>query len=116
MNYDGRIYRYVSLYIPLLLLTEQGRQVTAGNPAIARPFAIMQLVGGTLLLITLVTAILAKDVKRNLSWISFCSAGIFSCVAYDLLFFVGQQTGPPPDRGLCLVQSALVHAVPVMWV
>ncbi|KAG9227574.1 hypothetical protein CCMSSC00406_0000780 [Pleurotus cornucopiae] len=88
--------------------------VTAGNPAIARPFAIMQLVGGALLLITLVTAILAKDVKRNLSWISFCSASIISCVAYDLLFFVGQQTGPSPDRGLCLVQSALVHAVPVM--
>ncbi|KAL4263146.1 hypothetical protein AB1N83_004894 [Pleurotus pulmonarius] len=88
--------------------------VTVGNPAVAKPFAIIQLVGGILLFITLVTAVFAKDVKRNFSWISFCTAGILSCVAYDLLFFAGQQTGPPPDPGLCLVQGALVHAVPVM--
>ncbi|KAF4577178.1 hypothetical protein EYR36_005165 [Pleurotus pulmonarius] len=88
--------------------------VSTGNPAVAKPFAIMQLVGGMLLFITLVTAVFAKDVKRNFSWISFCTAGILSCVAYDLLFFAGQQTGPPPDPGLCLVQGALVHAVPVM--
>lgn len=88
--------------------------MAVGNLAIAKPFAIMQLVGGILLLITLATAILARDVRRNFSWISFCAAGILSCVAYDLLLFTGQQTGPPPDPGLCLVQSALVHAVPVM--
>lgn len=35
-------------------------------------------------------------------------------MSYTLLTFAGQQTGPEPDHNVCLVQSGLIYAAPVL--
>ncbi|KAL0958183.1 hypothetical protein HGRIS_000346 [Hohenbuehelia grisea] len=86
-----------------------------GIPSIAISFGVLQFVGGLALSGILCTVLFAQNVKRSMTWISFCIAWIFSCISFNLLFFAGQQTGPiEPNFGLCVVQGALIHSVPVL--
>ncbi|KAJ8519772.1 hypothetical protein ONZ45_g3300 [Pleurotus djamor] len=84
------------------------------TPAGLLAFNILQLIGVVGFVIILSTALLSKHIKRNSTWISFCVGWTIAGVAYLLLLFVDGQNGKEPQFGVCVVQAALVHSVPVL--
>ncbi|KAJ8514826.1 hypothetical protein ONZ45_g7678 [Pleurotus djamor] len=83
--------------------------------ALITSFCILQLLSATGFLVILLTVGLSPRVKRSFTWISFCVGWTIGSLAYNLLFFAGQQNkDSPPNQTLCLVQGALVLSVPVL--
>lgn len=77
-------------------------------------FNVLQIVGFLLLVPVILTAWLSPRVRRTSTWFSFVLSWVLSSVAYFIL--MGQQTGPPPNAGVCLFQAALIYATPALYV
>lgn len=86
------------------------------SPALVRLFLGLQLTGAIGMIITLCTAILSRQVKRNATWYAFCVSWVVSCASYCLLFFAGAQFGPEPSHPLCVTQASLAYAAPALSV
>jgi hypothetical protein len=82
------------------------------NVAAVHAFIALNLIGGIGMLLVLITAILARKVKRLSTWYSFCISWVLSCISYSLLFLAGQQTTATPSYWLCYSQAALIYAMP----
>lgn len=89
---------------------ETAQEIIHDRVAIA--FVALQLIGGCGLFITLLTAMMGREVKRYSTWYSFGASWVFSCISYTLLAFAGQRTGPEPVFGLCVIQMGLIYAAP----
>lgn len=76
----------------------------------------MQLSGAAILTLILVIVALSPRLSRLSTWYSFCLSWILSSLSYCLLYISGQQTRPEPEPGLCVFQSGLIYAAPVLWV
>lgn len=81
-----------------------------------KAFITLQLLGGSCIIVILLTATFHPGIKRFRTWSSFMLSWIVSCINYSLLTFVGQQSQEFPTHGLCLVQGALVYSIPTLWV
>jgi len=86
----------------------------APNPSLVRTFVVVQLLGGVGISIILLTALISHRVRRHSTWISFCVSWIIYVLSYTLLTFAGRQLGPQPERGLCIIQSGMIYAAPVL--
>ncbi|KAF9445361.1 hypothetical protein P691DRAFT_735097 [Macrolepiota fuliginosa MF-IS2] len=84
-----------------------------GNPALVNIFIALQITGTLGFFLILLTAFLSPQVFRHPTWFSFCLSWIVWGVSFSLLFFAGQQTHVT-SQSLCIAQSALVYAVPVL--
>jgi hypothetical protein len=112
----GKSEYFTSLF-PVKFNSMEGSDGLADDDAHSRlvlAFIILQLIGAGGLTIILLTALFSKHVRRHSTWYGFTVSWIFSSICYCLLFFAGQQTGDPPSKALCTVQTALVYAAPAL--
>jgi hypothetical protein len=90
----------------------------------------MLLTGAVLHSAVIITCIASRNARKSTVWLNLLVASellfppaatldshrYFTVVIYalfhSLLLFFGNQTGPSPPFQLCLVQTALVYAVP----
>jgi len=77
-------------------------------------FDTFYIVGGLLVLANLLTAWLSPHINRASTWTMFHFSWFLTAVVNLLL--LGQQTGPEPNKALCLVQSMFIYAAPVLYV
>nr|GAT57278.1 predicted protein [Mycena chlorophos] len=75
-------------------------------------FLTFQLIGLFGLILLILTAALAKRVKRNPTWYNFVVSWIISCISYSFIFIIGQQEDP--QFGPCLFQESLIYGAPVL--
>ncbi|KII93325.1 hypothetical protein PLICRDRAFT_35521 [Plicaturopsis crispa FD-325 SS-3] len=84
------------------------------NIHVVNAFLALQFIGGGGILIVLLTVLATRRLFRFSTWISFCVSWVISAFSYTLLALAGQQTGPEPQKDLCLVQAALIYGAPVL--
>ncbi|KAJ8494866.1 hypothetical protein ONZ45_g9474 [Pleurotus djamor] len=77
-------------------------------------FNVIQFLGLFLLAVIVITARLSRSIRRTSAWYNFLLTWMLSCISY--LFIVGYQLDTPPSFGVCLFQSMLVYAAPVVTV
>ena len=77
-------------------------------------FDVFYIVGGLLVLANLLTAWFSPHINRASTWTMFHFSWFLTSVANLLL--LGQQTGPEPNKALCLMQSMFIYAAPVLYV
>ncbi|KAJ8509088.1 hypothetical protein ONZ45_g8716 [Pleurotus djamor] len=78
-------------------------------------FDLTQILGYILLMIIALTAWLSKSIRRSPAWYNFLITWMLSCVSF--LVILGQQTSHGrPQFGICLLQSMLIYAAPVVTV
>jgi hypothetical protein len=97
--------------------------------AFAHGFDAMLLTGAILHSAVIITCIAARNARKSTVWLNLLvssellfppgpldsfkySTVVIYALSYSLLLFFGNQTGPSPPFQLCLVQTALVYAVP----
>ncbi|TDL28318.1 hypothetical protein BD410DRAFT_834441 [Rickenella mellea] len=90
----------------------QGSDDSAEGHRLLGVFLGLLIAGGVGNIVLLATAFLSSKVKRNVTWINFCIVWVIFCASYLILSFAGQQTGPPPSHGLCLLQAVMVYGAP----
>ncbi|KAJ7650201.1 hypothetical protein FB45DRAFT_887245 [Roridomyces roridus] len=73
-------------------------------------FNFFQIFGFLSLGIVVLTAWLSPTIHRTPAWYSFMATWMWFCVSYFLI--AGQQVGPEPEFGVCVVQASLVYAGP----
>lgn len=79
-------------------------------------FNCLHLLGLSLLLVVLVPALFSVRIHRMRTWHAMIISGIIYNLCYMPLMILGQQTGQPPSAGLCIFQSSLIYAAPVLYV
>ncbi|PBK95923.1 hypothetical protein ARMGADRAFT_753570 [Armillaria gallica] len=79
-------------------------------------FNCLHLLGLSLLLVVLVPALFSVRIHRMRTWHAMIISGIIYNLCYMPLMILGQQTGQPPSAGLCIFQSSLIYAAPVLLV
>jgi len=77
-------------------------------------FDTIHIIGLVVLGSTLLTAWLSRQVQRGTLWFGFNLSWLSASIGHLLL--LGHQTGPPPNRGLCLTQATFVYGTPVLCV
>lgn len=95
-------------------MSEDDRSSAPGFEVDVKAFITLQLLGGSCIIVILLTATFHPGIKRFRTWSSFMLSWIVSCINYSLLTFVGQQSQEFPTHGLCLVQGALVYSIPTL--
>lgn len=70
------------------------------------------IIGIVILVLVILTAWLSPRVHRHPTWYLFMASWLIGAFAFVLI--IGQQTGPPPQRGLCHFQAALDFAAPML--
>ncbi|TFK68543.1 hypothetical protein BDN72DRAFT_675146 [Pluteus cervinus] len=75
-------------------------------------FLAMQMIGLFGNAIVLLTVIISKNLTRQPTWINFSVGWIISTLSYCLLLFAGMVHDYSPPHNLCVVQAALIYAVP----
>ncbi|KIY66219.1 hypothetical protein CYLTODRAFT_491641 [Cylindrobasidium torrendii FP15055 ss-10] len=84
---------------------------TATDEHFLTAFFALQLTGFISLALIVFTVFASSDVaKRNICWVNFMCAWLFSAVSYSLL--VGQSIDWVPPHGLCMTQAVLVYTLP----
>ncbi|KAJ7134659.1 hypothetical protein C8R44DRAFT_730039 [Mycena epipterygia] len=85
-------------------------------PALLDVWIYFNLVSNTILLPILVaTFLFSRRAKRHPTLVNVCMTWIFSGVFSLLLFYAGQQSGPEPQKGLCIAQTSLLYGITPMW-
>ncbi|KII93333.1 hypothetical protein PLICRDRAFT_121707 [Plicaturopsis crispa FD-325 SS-3] len=79
-----------------------------------KAFIALQCIGGGGILIILLGVLCSRGCHRLSTWVSLCLSWVLSTLSYTLLTLAGQQTGPSPAQGLCLLQAALIYGAPVL--
>jgi hypothetical protein len=78
-------------------------------------FDLLLLLSILLILCALVTAAVSKSIARSPSWYSLMMAGLIYSLSFGLI--VGRQETPDePPLALCVIQTLLIYAVPVLSV
>jgi len=52
--------------------------------------------------------------SKNYLFLHFCFAWVVHCVAFSILFYIGDATGPEPAFAPCITQAVLVYISPVL--
>ncbi|CAK5274672.1 unnamed protein product [Mycena citricolor] len=76
-------------------------------------FDAFSIIGLLSLTFVVLVAHYSPNVHRTPLWFRHLVSWIVYTASFTLL--VGHQFGGPPPLGLCAVQAALIHAVPVLW-
>ncbi|KAJ8483286.1 hypothetical protein ONZ45_g14655 [Pleurotus djamor] len=106
--------RLTSSSASFLVLLEDSKHIQP-NVVLVALFDLTQILGYILLMIIALTAWLSKSIRRSPAWYNFLITWMLSCVSY--LVILGQQTSPSePQFGICLLQSMLIYAAPVVTV
>ncbi|KAI0632161.1 hypothetical protein C8Q77DRAFT_905573 [Trametes polyzona] len=73
-------------------------------------------IGGDQVLLPLLVAtfLLSRSIVRHPVVVNVCCSWILAGVISSLLLYAHQQTGPEPDRALCIAQTVLISPVPPM--
>ncbi|KAL1950589.1 hypothetical protein VTO73DRAFT_5713 [Trametes versicolor] len=73
-------------------------------------------IGGDQVLLPLLVAtfLLSRSIVRHPVVINVCCSWILTGIVSSLLLYARQETGPEPDKGLCITQSVLISPVPPM--
>lgn len=61
------------------------------------------------------TALFCREIKRSMTWYSFCASWTLSCLSYCLLFFAGQEPVPIEGSKLCVLQASLIYSCPALY-
>jgi len=75
-------------------------------------FDVLSILAGVGLSIVLITALFSSRVRRLSTWYMVVGSMLIVSITNSLL--LGQQTGPPPNEGVCLFQAMLSYAYPVL--
>ncbi|KAJ7761501.1 hypothetical protein DFH07DRAFT_815204 [Mycena maculata] len=91
-------------------------QIGPSAPELLNIWIYFNVVSNTVLLPILVaTFLFSKRVKRHPSLVNVCITWILSGVFSLLLFYAGQQSGPEPQKALCIAQTTLLYGITPMW-
>ncbi|KAJ2986876.1 hypothetical protein NUW54_g9593 [Trametes sanguinea] len=73
-------------------------------------------IGGDQVLLTLLVAtfLCSREVTRHPTMINICCAWMLTGIIASLLLYAHQQTGPEPDKALCIAQAVMISPVPAM--
>ncbi|EIN07924.1 hypothetical protein PUNSTDRAFT_135444 [Punctularia strigosozonata HHB-11173 SS5] len=84
------------------------------SPSFRAFWFICQLTAACGLLVVLGIALTSKRVHRMATWYGLCLSWVISAISYSLLALVGQDSGRQPPLNICLTQSSLIYAAPVL--
>src|SRR5438105_2904963 len=93
-------------------LTDYRQSGTPAPLAVIVSFDVLAGLGFVLLIVTLLTALTSKYIKRLPTWYSLIVSGIIFA-ASNLLLLRNQRSTAHPPFGLCVTQAGLVYAVNV---
>ncbi|KAL0958297.1 hypothetical protein HGRIS_000445 [Hohenbuehelia grisea] len=87
---------------------------SAGSPSLplVRLFNAIQIISIILLVATLAAAYFSPLARRSATWFNFLGAWLVTSISFILT--MRYQIGPEAGFGLCLFQSALIYAAPVL--
>ncbi|KAI0822324.1 hypothetical protein BC628DRAFT_1421992 [Trametes gibbosa] len=73
-------------------------------------------IGGDQILLPLLVAtfLLSRTIARHPVMVNVCCTWICAGIISSLLLYAHQQTGPEPDKALCIAQAVLISPVPPM--
>ncbi|KAI9058400.1 hypothetical protein FKP32DRAFT_1614858 [Trametes sanguinea] len=73
-------------------------------------------IGGDQILLTLLVAtfLCSREITRHPTMINICCTWVLTGIIASLLLYAHQQTGPEPDRALCVAQAVMISPVPAM--
>jgi hypothetical protein len=75
-------------------------------------FNILHIVALVLLGAILLTVLLSSKIRRTVTWLGLIAT--FLLISLSNIFLIGQQIGPDPRFGVCLMQAGLIYAAPAM--
>jgi hypothetical protein len=84
------------------------------SPGVALAFNWLQLCGALILALIMAGIAVHPRLSRLSTWYSFCLSWIISALSYCLLYIAPGQLTSEPERVLCITQSGLVYAAPVL--
>lgn len=61
-----------------------------------------------------ITFLFSQGAKRHPTLINVCISWIMSGIFSTMLLYAGQNTGPEPDKALCMAQTSLLYGVTPM--
>ncbi|KDR77011.1 hypothetical protein GALMADRAFT_225163 [Galerina marginata CBS 339.88] len=75
-------------------------------------FDVLHATGLVSVTVVLLTAWHSSQIRRTSTWFMFLCSWLLDGVTKLLL--LGEQAGPPPPFGICVIQAALINASPVL--
>lgn len=86
----------------------------AANESQIIAFDVLMFFAILLLVLALVPPLFSRHIVRRKTWHSVMLSMLILSIGEVLL--VGRQFEPSPNPNLCLVQVAVIHATPPLWV
>ncbi|KAJ7505288.1 hypothetical protein B0H11DRAFT_414138 [Mycena galericulata] len=91
-------------------------EIGADAPTLLGVWIYFNVVFNTVLLPILVgTFLFSKRAKRHPTLVNVCMTWILSGIFSLLLFYAGQESGPEPQKALCIAQTSLLYGITPMW-